>query len=37
LLHVNYANVFSLNQQQINGAGSFGGFGGGFGFGVWQR
>jgi hypothetical protein len=39
LLHVNYANMFLPNQQQINGAGGiggfgrFGGFGGGFGFG----
>jgi hypothetical protein len=40
LLHVNYANMFLPNQQQINGNGvgggfgrPFGGFGGGFGFG----
>jgi hypothetical protein len=37
LLHVNYANMFLPNQQQINGGGNaglrggFGGFGGGFG------
>jgi hypothetical protein len=32
LLHVNYANMFLPNQQQINGTGGFGQFGGGGGF-----